>query len=212
MNSNMKHCLFDWDGCLVNSLPMWLNGMRKGIEHFGCSATNDILSQGFQGWDVFIQMGISDFETFTKVVYAYVNSQLQYIEFNPKVIQTLNTLKQNNCKLGIVSSSESEKIETVLKRYGMLNFFDCIIGRTDVDKLKPHSQPLEKAMRLMQIKPYNTLMIGDSAVDVQAANNAGVTSVWYNPKHNQMYQQHINKQTLNPTIEIDSFDKLLKVV
>ena len=31
MDIRFKYFLFDWDGCLVDTLPIWFEGMREGL-------------------------------------------------------------------------------------------------------------------------------------------------------------------------------------
>ena len=56
-------------------------------------------------------------------------------------------------------------------------FFDIIIGGEDVKKAKPSPQGLLKALRRLHCKKKDTLYIGDSIVDAQTAQLAGVDFV-----------------------------------
>jgi beta-phosphoglucomutase-like phosphatase (HAD superfamily) len=68
MDIKFKYFLFDWDGCLVDTLPIWFEGMREGLAHFNIDASDNIIKNGFQGWDVFPKLGVSDMEIFISQV------------------------------------------------------------------------------------------------------------------------------------------------
>jgi pyrophosphatase PpaX len=52
-------------------------------------------------------------------------------------------------------------------------FFDVIVTIDDVEHVKPHPEPLEKALRLLDANPATTLMVGDNHHDVSGGKNAG---------------------------------------
>ena len=54
------------------------------------------------------------------------------------------------------------------------NFFDIIIGGEDVTHAKPHPEGLLKAIEKLGMNPKEVLYIGDSLVDSQTAQAAGV--------------------------------------
>ena len=80
-------------------------------------------------------------------------------------------------KLGILSSKSRIYIEAILHREGLLNCFHAIVGGTDVPNLKPHPEGLYKVLDALGATPEGSLYVGDSVVDAEAAQRAGVDFV-----------------------------------
>ncbi|MHA2325688.1 MAG: HAD family hydrolase [Promethearchaeota archaeon] len=96
-----------------------------------------------------------------------------YIE-TPKVIKILD---KKGFKLGIVSTKFSYRIESILLREDLLDFFEVIIGGEDVKKLKPHPFGLLLAVRKLNLKLSDVVFIGDSITDSEAAHRAGISFI-----------------------------------
>jgi len=89
----------------------------------------------------------------------------------PKVIEML---KRNKFRLGIVSTKYRYRIETILRRENILNLFDVIIGGEDVHDLKPNPFGLTLATQKLNLLPSDIIYIGDTTIDAETANRAGV--------------------------------------
>ncbi|SEO36507.1 HAD family hydrolase [Actinacidiphila rubida] len=84
--------------------------------------------------------------------------------------------------LAITTNNAPQAVEIYLKDHGLEDAFEGrIYGRRadDPEKMKPHPDCLERAMRAMGAKPGDCLMIGDSAPDAEAAREAGVPFLGY---------------------------------
>lgn len=90
------------------------------------------------------------------------------------VPQAIQFLHNNNIKCGIVSTKYRYRILEVLKRDGLAEKFDIIVGGEDVCTPKPDPEGLIKAIQGLGIKKEECLYIGDSIVDTKTAVNAGV--------------------------------------
>jgi HAD superfamily hydrolase (TIGR01662 family) len=211
MDIKFKYLLFDWDGCLVDTLPFWFEGMKKGLEYFNIETSDDIIKKGFQGWNIFSDLGVSSMKIFTEQVYNYVNRNLCNVEFYEGVIDTLKLLKQKGIKLAIVTSTEKEKVNAVLERYSMTNFFDCIIGRNDVKKQKPDTESILKAIEILKGEKSLTAIIGDSEVDVKAGQNAGISTIWFSSKRNQIYHNYVDEIKPKPNFIINDFREIVEL-
>jgi len=93
--------------------------------------------------------------------------------FEP-VSQTIEVLKKNGLKLGIVSTKYRYRIETILMREGLSDSFNIIIGGEDVAHHKPDPAGLQTALVRLGCTPAAALYIGDSLTDAQTAQRAEV--------------------------------------
>ena len=82
-----------------------------------------------------------------------------------------------NFKLGIVTTRSQPEVAAFLDQYGYAERFQAIITRDDVERLKPHPEPVLKAAGLLDVSVERCAMVGDTRVDVEAANAAGAVSI-----------------------------------
>jgi phosphoglycolate phosphatase len=92
----------------------------------------------------------------------------------PETSGTLQYLKGRGYLVGIASTKYRYRIESILKRDGLLDFFKAIIGGEDVSEHKPNPECLEKAAVKLGVDLSYCVYIGDNRVDGEAAMRAGV--------------------------------------
>ncbi len=208
-----KYILFDWDGCLVDTLPIWYQGMKRGLLNYGIDASDREIKKGFQTWNFFIEMGVSDLSLFTGIVYEYVMSCLDDVRFNDGAFEFLEQAKSRDVKTAIVTSTERSNVLPVLSRLDAEGCFDCIVARMDVKNLKPHPDPINMALDVLGGKRADTLMVGDSLSDIQSGKNAGINTAWYLPEYNREY--HLNRQEIcdaSPDMIISHMSELINLI
>ena len=78
-----------------------------------------------------------------------------------------------------VATNRSNTISDVLKHHGLVDFFDIVVSSMDVLKPKPHQESLLKILDFFQLGPHQAVYVGDSAVDSETAENAGMPFISY---------------------------------
>lgn len=95
----------------------------------------------------------------------------------PEVPATVKTLKACGLALGIVSTKFRYRIMTTLQREGLAQAFDVIVGGEDVSAHKPAPEGLLKAVERLGYALNESLYVGDSVTDAEAARRAGMPFV-----------------------------------
>ena len=90
---------------------------------------------------------------------------------------TVTLLKQQGLKLGIVSTKYRYRIEQILRRDGLLSFFDVIVGGEDVPAHKPDPAGLLAALERLACPPAEALYVGDALPDAETAERANVVFI-----------------------------------
>lgn len=85
-----------------------------------------------------------------------------------------------NYKLGIVTNRRHPFEPPQFKE--IKDYFDVAIGYNDTKHHKPHPEPLHKAMESLGVAPKETVYVGDSETDFEAARDAGVAFVYFSLK------------------------------
>ncbi|MTD55208.1 HAD family hydrolase [Amycolatopsis pithecellobii] len=83
--------------------------------------------------------------------------------------------------LAIVSNNSEAAINTYLDFYALRPLVDLVSARESagIEFLKPDPYFLHQAVRMLGISAEQSVFIGDSATDVEAARSAGVRSIGY---------------------------------
>lgn len=121
----------------------------------------------------------------------------------PETEKVLKELSIRGKRLGIVSGKMSFKIENLMRRDGMLDLVETIVGYGDTERHKPFPDPIELALSRFDISRSEVLYVGDSSNDSGAAINAGIDCAIIN-RHNGL-----TPEGLECTYELDSLEGLL---
>jgi pyrophosphatase PpaX len=95
----------------------------------------------------------------------------------PHVAEVLERLKRAGLKIGVVTTKLQMTAMRGMKLAGIDGFMDAVVAFDDVTHPKPHPEPVLKALERLSVRPEETLMVGDSPVDMQSAAAAGAVPV-----------------------------------
>ncbi|AXH08583.1 hydrolase [Malaciobacter halophilus] len=176
--------LFDLDGTLIDSTNAIISCFRHTFEE---------LSYDFQGEDEHIKKLIGypldimykDLGVEDERVWDFVDAYKQkYRTVSLEQTTLLEEVKEclefasKFARLSIVTTKTALYTTPLLKHLDILHYFEHIIGRENVENPKPHPEPIHKTLDLMNLnKTSNVWMVGDTKLDLIAANSAGVNSV-----------------------------------
>ncbi|WP_158701789.1 HAD family hydrolase [Lentibacillus sp. Marseille-P4043] len=86
----------------------------------------------------------------------------------------LDQLYSASIPLGVVTSDNTEQARQHLDTLGISGYFGCIMGHDTVHRGKPFPDMALEACQQLQIKPYRTLIFGDSNGDMMTGKNANL--------------------------------------
>ena len=120
--------------------------------------------------------------------------QAQYLAINgrhasvyPGVVEGLQRLQARGWRLACVTNKPQAFAEPLLRVKGLAGFFGPVFGGDRFERKKPDPLPLLEACKALGSLPAQTLVLGDSSNDAQAARAAGcpVWLVRYGYNHGQ---------------------------
>jgi len=178
MSTNKSTILFDVDGTLFDSIPTILESFQETFFELNETYPGNKKIKSKIGSNLYNILG--DYVSPKKLENAteiYRNIYLTkqdsgIISLFPDVIEVLEYLKQTNYILGIVTSKMRKHTVELLQQKNVQNYFQIVIGSEDVEKHKPHPDPLFKAVNDLKGNIDETIYIGDALIDFQAAKNA----------------------------------------
>ena len=131
---------------------------------------------------------------------------MKNISIDDEVFSMLDFLLEEKYDIALLTNNSREPTLEVLKKYDMEKYFQLIIAREDVSKLKPDKEGLELVLNKLSLKTEEVVFIGDSWVDGQAAKNADVSFILFRDellseeKYDITIWYHI--KTMNELVEI----------
>ena len=87
--------------------------------------------------------------------------------------ETMKTLREMGLKLAVLTRSHYTYAVEALKKTGMLDCFELILGRGQTPQPKPYREALEHTVKLMGLNIEEVMMVGDHQIDCDSATNCG---------------------------------------
>jgi HAD superfamily hydrolase (TIGR01549 family) len=105
-------------------------------------------------------------------------------------IPTLEKLKEFGAKIGLVTNTSAGVVDLVFKRLDLERFFDVVITRESVRRMKPDPEGILLALERLGASRF--FMVGDLMFDVIAAKSADGIAILVN-RPEQTNTQHLYK-------------------
>jgi len=94
----------------------------------------------------------------------------------PETIRMLEKLRKLGVKIGLVTNTSNKAVKIVFQLHGLEKYFDVVVTREKVKKLKPDPEGVLLAVKTLGVK--NFFMVGDLVFDVLAAKHANGISIF----------------------------------
>lgn len=206
-----KYWLFDWDGCLADTLSIWLEAYTATFTEFGVEVTDhQVVQNAFGDWEGPKKLGIQDLDKFNIVLANKVEDGMKKVELHMGVVNVLSKLYEAGVKMAIVTSSLEILIQPILKKQGISGLFEGIVDMTKVTRQKPDPETVDIGLQLVGGQKQNAVVVGDSDKDIVLGKNAGITTCLFLPDINlRFYNEHV-LYALNPDVVVTNFSDLEK--
>jgi phosphoglycolate phosphatase len=183
---------FDLDGTLVDTAAEIAEAANRALDAHGIARrpvaeiTGLIgsglreLTLGLMARIYLAQPALADRVRIESVL-AAVNAQYAAIVGSlatayPGAVQTLSRLKAAGVRLACVTNKEGVHARRVLNASRLLPLFDLVIDGDSLPYKKPHPGVLRHVVQALAGDTRRSAHVGDSALDVEAARQAGVAA------------------------------------
>ncbi|MCR4327005.1 MAG: TIGR02253 family HAD-type hydrolase [Nanoarchaeota archaeon] len=192
----IKAILFDIDNTLIDFMGMKKKSSEAAIEAMIKAGLNMSKSDALKlMYELYELHGIESqriFQKFTKKIYGKENYKLisygvlayrkmreTYLAPYTNVIPTLIEVKRLGYKLAIVSDAPIMEAWMRIASLNLDEFFEVIITKADARRQKTHTAPFKLALRRLNIKPEEAVMVGDRIErDVNTAKKLGIKTIY----------------------------------
>ena len=171
--------LFDLDGTLIDSIDLIFRCYRHSAAiHLDEQPPDSVWRDGL-GTPLRAQFRAvtSDVDLIEKMVVTYREFHHVHhdtsITVYPDIEEVLHDLA-SRARLGVVTSKLRAGAERGLKLVGLLDLFDVVVTADEVDRPKPHPEPVILALERLGASASRSIFIGDSPHDIASGREAGV--------------------------------------
>ena len=98
----------------------------------------------------------------------------------PQAVQVLQWLRARSVRLAVVTNKDGRFTRRLLDSHRLTSLLDLVVAGDTVARKKPAPDGIAHCLAQLQVAATRALFVGDSAVDVASARNAGV-AVWAVP-------------------------------
>ncbi|MDI3542997.1 MAG: hypothetical protein PWP57_600 [Candidatus Atribacteria bacterium] len=175
----IKAVIFDIDGTITDTNPLFLRSLSQTFREF----------TGVDKPDSFFifTLGIPSPETLktlkipSEVGRAFVarwqdliRAGIKEVQLFPGVRETIENLYQEGIKMALVTSKIRSEMSYQFDQFMINRFFETIICAEDASRSKPYPDPLLLALDRLGVKNNESIFVGDSIYDIQAAKGASI--------------------------------------
>lgn len=211
MKSNYSTILFDFDGTLISSLPVWRKAFHYAFSQFGQKHSDEtIVKRCFYRpfEEVIVEFKLPTGKKFGGLVYEGLHKYFIEAELFSGVKKTLTECANLNIKLAVVTSSPRSVVEKALDKAGISQFFNTLVTAEDISNFKPHPEPILLALKRLDSSAQRTLIIGDAEVDMLAGHAAGLQTALFYPDDHRPFYDFDKLIKTNPHFIFNHYDNL----
>lgn len=189
--AQLDFALFDFDGVVADTEPLYVELDRQALRHFGYDPTDEeVLS--FVGHpsevlapELLARHGID--VTTEQYLEVWDADEMIYgspdLAPSPGLPELWDELVAHGVRVGVVSTSPCASLVRALDRFRLLSHVSVLVGRELVRERKPSPEPYETALAYLAPgdpdAAARALAVEDSRAGITAARAAGIFTVQY---------------------------------
>ncbi len=182
---NTKAVIFDLDGTLVDSLADLTCAMNYALAEYGCPTQTAekcrfMIGDGLQTFASRAlpadKQNLVD-DVMQKMKEYYTPRCMEQTRPYDGILDVVAALHKKNIKLAVVTNKNHEMAVKILGGLFPAGSFDYTLGSKAGESIKPQADATLNVVAKMNVGVDECIFVGDSAVDVQTAQNCGIKFV-----------------------------------
>lgn len=211
VKSQLPTVLFDLDGTLVDTLPLFEQASLHAFQSIGVSLDprefRELYQMNLRLSRIAERLSHGEhLETLRQVRDdRYIQMLTTTAQWLPDAVSLLPYLKKKK-GIGIVTGSWKSYVDALNIRLGVSFHASVIVTADDVAQGKPHPEGLLLAAEKLNADPRNCVYVGDQDFDMEAAANAGMEGWLIKRPHTPARAGDIATKTFGSLEELKSLE------
>lgn len=211
----MKTYLFDFDGTLVDSMPVYISSMLRILDENNIPYENDIVKiitpLGVKGTaEYFIKLGVKkSLLEIVECMKKYMAEEYFYnIPAKENVVEVLKELKSRGYSLNVLTASPHITLDACLKRLGLFDLFENVWSCDDFSTTKADPEIYKKAAEKLGVAVGDVLFLDDNINADKTAKEAGMKVCGV---YDESSKEYVEEMKAVNDFYIYDFSELLKI-
>lgn len=212
--NQMKHFAFDLDGTIIESSGTIHKSTLAALKHIG--RFHDIPKTTLDktiGWhfeDIFnlLEIDVPNLDEFLDIFLKVYFDYLEESYIYEGMSELLEELHAKGYLVSLITTKAQPQAERLLMEFGIRDKFDYVMGRRKGVSHKPSPEPLLISCQHLDVSPEETVIIGDTEMDIQCGKNAGAKTCCVSYGYRTIEQL----QTENPDYIAENSVKLREIL
>lgn len=185
MTKMKKAVILDFDGTLGDTCSLIVRTMHETLDELNLPQKSDEECAAMIGLPLkqtFTELMPMSDETGNMCEATYcrlftINNKPGAVPLFPNVHDTIARLHSRGMILTIASSRLRASLEGYLRDLKLEEYISYIVSASDIERAKPSPDMVIKTLDAINVKPEETIVVGDTLYDIRMAHSAGVEAV-----------------------------------
>jgi len=180
----IKAAIFDLDNTIIDSVETIWRCADHVLRNKGFSGIDRKTAEKAMGLTIFDMFAIAEphlsQEQMGELFQEYKKCYMDFVKYSkvlPHAQDVLEYARWKGLQLALVTMKSRENAIKVLRSFGLSEFFSAFIGFEDTKEHKPSPEPILKAAAAVGVDAKETVVIGDTDMDIRAGKSAGAATV-----------------------------------
>lgn len=179
----IKAVIFDMDGVLIEARDWHYEALNRSLGLFGYQISRYDHLVTYDGLPTKQKLEMLTRERgLPQKLHSFINELKQI--YTMEIVSSkckpifqheymMTKLKESGYQLAVASNSVRKSIITMMEKSNLLPYVDYLLSNEDVEQPKPHPEIYLKAIKVLNVKPDETLIVEDNAKGIHAAKESG---------------------------------------
>lgn len=193
--SRFRTIVFDFDGTIANTLPLIYRTFNAVLEpRIGRVLPDAEIRSHFGPPDQTIlgrYVGeVEQAAAFAEYVERYRRDHHEHVHIYDGIHDLLQAARNDGVRIGVMTGKSRVTAKISFHALGIDDLIDVLVAGDDVTEPKPHPEGVIRVLAELGHPPDDPgAMVGDSAADIYAGRDAGLTTIgvtWGVPEHDDL--------------------------
>lgn len=178
---NITGAIFDMDGTLLDSMPMWDNVGQNYLRSLGLEPREDLreilrplsLRQAAEYMRKAYSLALTSNQIMEGIDRSIEQRYFTDLSLKPGVKELLEELRQRGVPMCIATATDRYLVEAALRRVGILDYFEFVLTCSEAGSGKDRPDIYEMALHRLGTDKATTYVFEDALYAVETAKQAG---------------------------------------